>query len=293
MSTAHNANPNWGSSARLAATEKWRANSAVTGRDVTEALVELAQPRAGMNVLDLASGFGEPAITLASRIAPSGHVTATDLSAELLEVAAERARQRGVTNFVTQQADAQSLPFSEDTFDLATCRFGVMFFPDTERALGELRRVLKPGARACFVAWGSPDQPYFSTSIGIVHRHIGGPLIAEDGPNPFRFSSPSSLSEALKSSGFVDAQEETRIVPWTWPGPAEEAWEQQQAVATPFFPLLKRVPAEKWPEINAEIHAAIRNYEAADGIRFGATIVLAAGRKPSDRRRANGALRPL
>ena len=68
------------------------------GRDVTEALVEYAQPRLGMQVLDLASGTGEPAITIATRIAPSGHVTALDLSADLLAIAAERARLRGLTN---------------------------------------------------------------------------------------------------------------------------------------------------------------------------------------------------
>jgi len=73
-------NPQWGSSFRLAASEKWKTKSAVMGRDVTEALVEFAKPSPGMKVLDLASGTGEPAVTLAARVGPAGHVTALDLT---------------------------------------------------------------------------------------------------------------------------------------------------------------------------------------------------------------------
>ena len=280
MASTADTDPEWDSSYRLMASERWKAKSAAMGRDATEALVQFADPCEGIKVLDLASGTGEPAITLATRVGPTGHVTALDLSADLLAIAADRARQRGLTNVAIQQADAQSLPFPGDRFDLATSRFGVMFFADTDRALRELLRVLKPGARACFLVWGSREQPYFAASFGVVQRNVGGPLLNPGGPDPFRFAQPGSLSEALQKSGFVDLQEEPRVVPWTWPGSAEEVWEQQQAVATPFLPLLKRVPAKRWPEINAEIHAAIRHYESSDGIHFGASVVLASGKKP-------------
>src|SRR5215469_11772698 len=103
--------PSWGAQYRLVASEKWKAKSAAMGRPVTEALVEFARPTPGMRVLDLASGTGEPAISLAVRIGSTGHVTALDLSAELLEIAAGRARDRGLTNFSIQKADAHSLPF--------------------------------------------------------------------------------------------------------------------------------------------------------------------------------------
>jgi len=274
-----NTTPDWGTSFRLTASEKWKAKSAAMGRDVTEALVDYAQPQPGMRVLDLASGTGEPAISIATRIAPTGHVTALDLSADLLAIAAERANQRGLTNVAIQQADAQQLPFPDQQFHLATSRFGVMFFPDTIRALRELHRVLKPGARACFAVWGPKEQPYFASTIGTVHRHIGGPLLAPGGPDPFRFSRPGSLSEALSEGGFSSPQEETRTVPWTWPGPAEEAWEQQRAIATPFLSLFERVPPDAWPKINAEVHAAIRHHEKNGTIEFSATIVLASARK--------------
>lgn len=269
----------WGSQYRLVASEKWKTKSAAMGRHVTDALVEYARPTPGMQVLDLASGTGEPAISLASRVGPQGHVTALDLSADLLEMAAERARSRGLKNFSTQTADAHSLPFPDDSFDLATSRFGVMFFRDPILALRELRRVLRPGARACFLAWGPFDQPYWRSTMGVVHQHVGGPLLPPGGPNPFRFSAPGSLSEVFRDAGFNHIEEETKKLPWTWPGSVEEVWEQARAVAVPFRPMLDRVPADKWPQIHADVHAAVRQYSDGENIAFGVSVVLASGSK--------------
>jgi len=274
-----NSNPQWGSSYRLIASEKWKAKSAAMGRDVTEALVEYARPKPGMKVLDLASGTGEPAISLATRVGSEGHVTALDLSGDLLEIATKRAEQRGLTNFLTQQADAHELPFSDQSFDLVTSRFGVMFFKDCEKAFGEAHRVLKPGARACFLAWGPFEQPYWSSTMGIVARRVGGPTLVPGGPDPFKFARPGTLSSVLRKAGFSNVEEETKSLPWTWPGTAEEVWEQAQAVATPFLPLLQRVPASKRDEIDREVIDAIQQYADGENIKFGAVVVLVSGTK--------------
>ena len=271
--------PNWGNQYRLVASEKWKAKSAAMGTPVTNALVEYAQPRSGMKVLDLASGTGEPAISLALAVGEHGHVTALDLSADLLQIAQKRAQARKLTNFTTQQGDAHSLPFADDSFDLATSRFGVMFFRDPESALRELRRVLRLGARACFLAWGSFDQPYWQSMMGVVHRHVGGDLIEPGGPDPFRFAESGSLSKLLRAAGFNDIAEDTKTLPWAWPGPAEEVWEQNRAVAVPFRAMLDRVPENQWPQIHAELLKAVSNYSDGENIAFGASVVLASGRK--------------
>lgn len=271
--------PSWGTQYRLVASEKWKAKSAAMGQPVTQALVEYAQPKAGMQVLDLASGTGEPAITLALRVGSTGHVTALDLSSELLEIANKRALARGLTNLTTRQADAHSLPVPDNSFDLATSRFGVMFFRDPVAALCELRRVLRPGSRACFLAWGPFEQPYWQSTMGVVHRHINGDLLSPDAPSPFRFSEPGSLSAVLSTAGFRDVSEEARTLPWTWPGPPEEVWEQASAVSVPFRPMLERVPADRWPAIKEEIFAEVRRYQHGDKLEFGATVVLASGKK--------------
>ena len=267
----------WGSSFRLVAAEKWKAKSAAMGKAVTEALVEYSRPLPDMHVLDLASGTGEPGISLACRV-PRGSVTAVDQSSELLEIAAGRARDRNLLNFAIQQADAHHLPFADQSFDLATCRFGVMFFSDVERALRELRRVLKPGARACFAAWGPIEQPYWQTTIKIVHRHAGGAMLPPGGADPFRFSTAGSLAKMLIASGFHEVNESTQNLPWTWPGDAEEVCEYFCEVSAPFRPMLERVRKEDWPAIRAEAKAAIERYRVRDEIRFGADVVLASGK---------------
>ena len=267
----------WGSSFRLVAAEKWKAKSAVLGSALTEALIEYSRPLPDMRILDLATGTGEPGISLAQRVL-QGSVTAVDQSSELLDIAAKRARDKNLLNFTTQQADAHQLPFADQSFDLATCRFGVMFFTDAERALAELRRVLKPGARGCFVAWGPIEQPYWQTTMKIVHRHVGGAMLEPGGASPFRFSAAGSLSAVLTASGFHEVEESTRNLPWTWPGDAEEAFEYFCAVSAPFRPMLERVPAEDWPTVRAEAKAAIERYRFGDEIRFGADVVLASGK---------------
>jgi SAM-dependent methyltransferase len=268
----------WGASYRLAAAEKWKAKSAAMGGAVTQALVEYAQPRAGMQVLDLACGTGEPGISLAQRVGPAGHVTAIDLSPQVLEVAAQRARDKGLENFSTQQADAHKLPFPDRHFDLAACRFSVMFFHDAREALAELRRILKPEARACFVVWGLFEQPYWQTTMKIVHRYAGGARLEPGAADPFCYSKAGSLATVLRAAGFHDVEEVMRNVPWTWPGDAAECFEHACAGSVPFRAMLQRVPAEQWPQVRAEARAAIEKYRVGDEIRFGADVIFGSGK---------------
>jgi ubiquinone/menaquinone biosynthesis C-methylase UbiE len=279
MSTPHSSTAGeWGSSYRLVAAEKWKAKSALLGSEVTKALVEYARPVAGMKVIDLACGTGEPGISLAERVGPGGSVTAVDQSADLLEIAAQRARNKKLENFTTRQADAHALPFVDASFDLATCRFGVMFFADPRRALGQLRRVLRPGARACFAAWGPIEQPYWQTTMGLVHKHVGGEMVKSEAASPFRFAAAGSLSEVLQDAGFQAVEESIRNLPWTWFGEPEEVFEYACGCATPFRPMLERVPEAMWPSIRAEAVAAMEKYRVGDEIRFGANVVFASGR---------------
>src|SRR5438445_2047289 len=158
----------WTGAKTVAAWRKWHAHIAAFTRGATEAILETAQLRPGLRVLDLASGVGDPALSIAAKIAPSGRVTATDLGPGMISLAEELAHKRGLTNIEFREASAESLPFENESYDVLTCRFGIMFFPDLPRALRECLRVLKPCGRAAFVFWGKIDKPFYTITAGII-----------------------------------------------------------------------------------------------------------------------------
>jgi hypothetical protein len=115
--------------------------------------------------------------------------------------------------------------------------------------------------------------------MGVVVKHVGGPAIAPGSADPFKFSTPGHLSTALQKAGFAEVEEETRTVAWTWPGTVEEAWEYGQSISVPFRSLLERVPRREWERVNADVHAAIREYWDGSSVNFGAVLVFGSGKK--------------
>jgi hypothetical protein len=114
--------------------------------------------------------------------------------------------------------------------------------------------------------------------MAIVHRHVGGPLLAPTASNMFRYGEAGSLSDALRRAGFVDTDEELRTLPWHWPGPPEEVWEYAQGLSTPFHPLLNRIPPDQRDQIDREVLTAIRQYVEGDTVRFAVRVVFASGK---------------
>lgn len=269
--------PGWADEATVAARRKWQAHVSAFTRGATEVILEVADARPGLQALDLASGMGEPALSLAAAAGPSGHVTATDVEPGILAVAEERARNLGLANISFRRADAQALPFADRSFDLITCRFGIMFFPDCGKALREALRVLKSGGRAIYVAWGSPEQPFYQATVGILRKHAQVPTPGADAPHPFRFAEPGSLRKAMEVAGFHDVREELRTIPMIWPGPPQQLWEYFQEAAAAFRPLIDALPAERRNAAVGEILAALGQHYQGRQMRFPGLIVLDTG----------------
>ena len=177
----------------------------MTGR-FNEPLVEAAEVAAGMRVLDLASGAGEPAMTLARAVGPSGAVVATDLVAEMVTAARRRAAEAGLAHLTFETADMQDLPFADASFDRVVCRFGIMFAPDPERALREALRVLKPGGRGAWMVWG----PLADTTVfAVLQREARAFLdLPRDVALPqFRFGEAGLLARSMEAAGFASTLE--------------------------------------------------------------------------------------
>src|SRR5260370_24782858 len=156
----------WTGDRTVAAWRKWHAQIAAFTRGATEAILEAAHLRPGMRVLDLASGVGDPALSIAAEVAPSGRVIATDLGPGMISLAEELARKEGITNIEFREASAESLPCPGESFDVLTGRFGVMFFPDLAISLRACVRVLKPGGRSPVVPSSNTEQPFFPHTPG-------------------------------------------------------------------------------------------------------------------------------
>jgi SAM-dependent methyltransferase len=269
----------WTGAKTVAAWRKWHAHIAAFSRGATEAILEAAQLRPGLRVLDLASGVGDPALSIAAEVAPAGRVTATDLGPGMMSLAEELARKKGTINIEFREANAESLPFADESYDVLTCRFGIMFFPDLRKALRECFRVLKPGGRAAFVAWGKKEQPFFTTTAGILLKHVPVPPPPPDpdGPSMFMFGERDRLRRALEAAGFTNVHEEARIVNGHWAGPPEEYWEQFSEVAAPFRPLLAQLSPQEKAAATAEILTALKRFWNGRELNMPLEIVIASG----------------
>ncbi|MGB1253611.1 MAG: class I SAM-dependent methyltransferase [Candidatus Promineifilaceae bacterium] len=117
-------------------------------------MVDLVQPQADWKMLDIATAGAHTAIIFAPHVA---HVVASDITQEMLEVAAGHSAEKGITNISFEYAEAGNLPFNDNSFDLVTCRIAPHHFPDIFTFLRECHRVVKAGGTVAIVDNIVPD----------------------------------------------------------------------------------------------------------------------------------------
>ena len=177
----------------------------MTGR-FNAPFIEAAGVGAGMRVLDLASGAGEPALSIAHEIGGDGQVLATDATPEMVDYMRYRFKTAGFSNLSCERADMEALPYEDNAFDRVTCRFGIMFAPDPDAALREALRVLKPGGRGAWMVWGPMED---TTVFAVLQREARAFLYLPPDPAlpQFRFGEAGLLAGALERAGFAAAEE--------------------------------------------------------------------------------------
>lgn len=256
--------------------KKWYSQLAHQSRRATELVVEGAALSPGLHILDIASGTGEPSLTVAEAVGPHGRVVATDLVPEMLKLAEENAAARGLRNLEFRQANAEHLPFPDRCFDRVTCRFGIMFIPDIQKALGEMRRVLKPRGRVSFLTWGAREEnPLFANMIRPFLNYVDVAKPDPDSPHVFRFDGEAKLARTLSEAGFHEVAAAKHKINWPWPGSAEEAWLGSSEIAAPFKKIISAVPADKRELAIAEAIEGIRRFSDGHSINFPAVVVSA------------------
>ncbi len=267
----------WTDSETTAAWRKWRPQMSAFSQGATQANLQAAQLRPGMSVLDLASGVGDPALEIAEIVGPKGYVVATDLGPGMIGLAEEIARAKGLDQMQFRVVDVEALRFPDETFDVVTSRFGVMFFTDQVKAFGECRRVLKRGGRVAFVVWGTKEQPFLTATIDVLMKYVDAPPPDPDAPHAFMFGERGLLTRKLKDAGFADAREEIKNISGRWTGTPEEYWQQFTEVAAPFRPLLAKLTPETRVKVESEVIATLRKYAEGRGLNIPLEIVVGTG----------------
>ncbi len=212
--------------------KKWNAFTMKFLQPMGDAIINKLNIQETDTVLDIASGTGEPSLTIAT-LAKKGNVIATDISEQMMEIAKANAAEKGLTNFKVQTADVCDLPFENDSFNKLSCRMGFMFFPDMQVAATEMYRVLRTGGKMATAVWGRPENnPWITIMMSTVANNFEMPQPPPDAPGMFRCAKPGLIKELLQKAGFKNVEEYTINGEVEYTG-ADEYWLMMNEIAPP------------------------------------------------------------
>ena len=235
-------------------------------RPVSAALIEHLNIADGQQHLDIASGTGEPGLSIA-RLSPTGRVVLTDLSAEMLDVAVRRAGEQGIANVEMEVCSADDLPFNDASFDSVTVRFGYMFFPDVGKATAEFARVLKPGGRLCSSVWVKPEaNPWTAIAMEAIATEVAVVPPDPDEPNMFRCARPGYVSALYEAAGLHEVAEWDVGVELVTSSPAQY-WEMISEHVSLAAAALQQVDKLARERIRAQAMAKVAAFEESGTVR--------------------------
>jgi len=247
---------------------------------VTQALVEHAQIGSQHAVLDIATGPGEPALSVAALVGPKGEVFGVDPIPEMVAAARRAAARLELKNVQFEVAFADQLPFPADTFDAVISRFGVMFFPSPLDAVREMLRVLKPERKLALAVWHFAERNPFHYSLSrVIDQYVPSPPPAPDAPDAFRFATPGKLREVLDEAGAVAPDERLLQFDIQAPISAEDFWALRLEMSDTLREKLNTLSREQVAEVKRQVLESLREYSTDRRMSFPAEILIVSGVK--------------
>lgn len=256
---------------------KWEAVIAAGLADATDAMLDMAGVDANMRVLDLACGTGSQSLRAAQRVGPEGHVLASDISATMLAHVRERAKRDGISNVEILECAADELPATQQAFDAAICRLGLMLFPDPTQALKAVQSVLKPQARFAGLVFTTPsNNPYMSQPMQILLRHAGKEPPPAGSPGIFALGRPGILEGLLAGAGFSEIQ--TKVVRASLRlDSTAEALEMMQQAFGAYRAVVAKLSSEARAAAWSEVGECLKQFEGGDGFQVELEFVIGSG----------------
>ena len=238
--------------------QKWWKTIEIGAQKVSKRLIELAEIKPGSRVLDIATGIGEPAITVANQVGDSGgggHVLAIDISSRMLSIAKQRAISLGLQNVIEfKQGDAETIDLPTSTFDAVLCRWGMTLFLDFDTGLSNIYRSLVDGGRFAAAVWSSADKvPVLAIAVNTVMKETNSPPPPSSKvPGTFNLSDENMLKNSFIKSGFRGISVEFDS--------AETYTSLIQETAASLHALLTNETQERRKEILKAVTEAARKY---------------------------------
>lgn len=218
-----------------------------------ELMVREADVKEGMRTLDIACGTGVVARCAARAAGPSGHTSGIDIDPAMIEVARASARRQDL-EIDYRCTSADELPSESGTFDAVFCQQGLQYFPDKTKALSEVRRVMRPGARFIAVVWTDMETCAGNWAMITALERRG--IDAKDMRKPFSLSDRAGMSALVESAGFerVTVCAKHQMVHFA----SVKAFVEGIAQGAPSSRLaLMKVPAAQWPDFLADVEGQL------------------------------------
>jgi ubiquinone/menaquinone biosynthesis C-methylase UbiE len=270
----------WSKSAQF--WEKHRAVIRGMFTPLTQALIEGAEIKVGQTILDIATGPGEPALSLAGLVGPAGKVYGIDPIPGMIEAARRAANTLQVKNIQFEVAFADQLPFPAGTFDAVISRFGAMFFPAPADAVHEILRVLKPGRKFALAVWYlAENNPFHYALSRVVDRHVPSPPPEPDALDAFRFATPGKLLKFVNEAGASNVSERLLQFNIAAPISAEDFWTIRMEMSDSLREKIATLSSDQFTAVTRELIDSLREYSTGSGISFPSEVLIVSGTKPT------------
>jgi SAM-dependent methyltransferase len=241
---------------------------------VHDLVLATAAPQPGERVIDVACGSGAMTARLATAVGTAGAVVATDLSPRMVEAVAVRTSADGLGNTVAICCEGEALEVT-GPFDVGICSLGLMYMPDSLVALGELRRVVRPGGRVVVAVWGERHRCGWASLFGIVDARVASDVC----PLFFSLGGPGAVAGALEAAGFVNVSDTRLGVPLDYQS-ADEAI-GAAFLGGPVALAYAHFDTDVREAVHAEYLASIAAFASPQGgYRVPGEFVVASGRRP-------------
>jgi SAM-dependent methyltransferase len=247
---------------------------------ITQALAEDGQIGGQQVILDIATGPGEPALSLAALVGPEGRVFGIDPIPEMVAAARRAADRLELRNVQFDVAFADHLPFPAGTFDAVISRFGAMFFPSPVDAVREILRVLKPRRKLALAVWHYPERNPFHDSLSrVIDRNVDSPPPEPDALDAFRFAAPGKLREIFSQAGVISPSERLLQFPIQASVSVEDFWTLRLEISEKLREKIAMFSNDQRTEVKRQALESLREYSTDRGMSFPAEVLIVSGAK--------------